>query len=233
MKCKKCGTEFNSKFCPECGTPAQAQVYFNDPDGPDSLLKKARRTGSVILLCVLSCILFVLIVALAQMTANLNRQKNLDIFETEQNSNLVNQNTALQASFNNEVLTTAEYTITITDYKVIQPGQEGNEYGEKPVIAFWYDTTNNGAKSDLNASTAWILVFEAVQDNDPNVVNTLNMGMLPDDKYLDSQMQNIKVGGTISNAVAYELDDETTPVTLIATDVLGEEYGSQTFEIAQ
>ena len=75
-------------------------------------------------------------------------------------------------------------------------------------------------------------MFEAVQDNDPNVVNTLNVGMLPDDQYLDSQLQSIKVGGTVSNAIAYELDDETTPVTLTAKDILGSEYGSQTFAIA-
>ena len=135
-------------------------------------------------------------------------------------------------SFADGVLITEGYTITITDYKVIQPGQEGNEYGEKPVIAFWYDTTNTGTESDLNASTSWILVFEAVQDNDPNVVNTLNVGMLPDDQYLDSQLQNIKIGGTVSNAVASELDDDTTPVTLTAKDILGGEYGSQSFEIA-
>ena len=142
------------------------------------------------------------------------------------------QSTSDGPSFADGVLTCEDYTITITDYRVIQPGQEGNEYGEKPVIAFWYDTTNTGAESDLNASTAWILVFEAVQDNDPNVVNTLNVGMLPDDQYLDSQLQSIKVGGTVPNAIAYELDDEITPVTLTAKDILGSEYGSQTFAIA-
>lgn len=136
-------------------------------------------------------------------------------------------------SFADNVLTLDDYTITITDYKVIQPGETGNEYGEKPVIAFWYDTTNVASATDLNPMTAWMLVFEAVQDNDPNAVNTLNVGMLPDQQFLDSQMQSIKVGGTVSNAVAYELDDLTTPVTLIAQDILGSEYGSQEFAVAQ
>ena len=79
-------------------------------------------------------------------------------------------------SFADGVLTCEDYTIAITDYRVIQPGQEGNEYGEKPVIAFWYDTTNTGAESDLNASTAWIPVFEAVQDNDPQRGEHLECG---------------------------------------------------------
>ena len=140
---------------------------------------------------------------------------------------------ATATSFENGTLTTGDYTITITDYKVIQPGETGNEYGEKPVIAFWYDTTNTGDEADIDPMTAWIMVFQAVQDNDPNAVNTLNVAGLPDEQFLDSQMQNIKPGGTVANAVAYELDDDTTPVELTAQDVTGNAYGSQTYEIAQ
>lgn len=138
-----------------------------------------------------------------------------------------------EPSFADNVLTMDDYTITITDYKVIQPGETGNEYGEKPVIAFWYDTTNVSDTDGLNPMTAWIMTFEAVQDNDPNAVNTLNVASLPDQQFLDSQMQDIKVGGTVSNAVAYELDDTTTPVTLTAKDIMGTEYGSQEFAVAQ
>lgn len=137
------------------------------------------------------------------------------------------------ASFADGVLTTDGYTITITDYKVIQPGETGNEYGDVPVIAFWYDTTNTGSDSDINASSAWIMVFDAIQDNDPNVVNTLNMGLLPDSQFLDSQTQTIKEGGTVSNAVAYELDDTTIPVTLVASDMMDGEYGRQDFSITE
>lgn len=136
-------------------------------------------------------------------------------------------------SFADGVLTMENYTITITDCKVIQPGETGNEYGEKPVIAFWYDTTNVSDEDGLNPMTAWIMAFEAVQDNDPNAVNTLNVAALPDQQFLDSQTQDIKVGGTVSNAVAYELDDTTTPVTLTAKDIMGTEYGSQEFAVAQ
>lgn len=136
-------------------------------------------------------------------------------------------------SFADGVLTMDNYTITITDCKVIQPGETGNEYGEKPVIAFWYDTTNVSDEDGLNPMTAWIMAFEAVQDNDPNAVNTLNVAALPDQQFLDSQTQDIKVGGTVSNAVAYELDDTTTPVTLTAKDIMGTEYGSQEFAVAQ
>ena len=162
------------------------------------------------------------------------------VAEAQSNSSVSSDGTSSQSSldtnkesFADGVLTTDGYTITITDYKVIQPGETGNEYGDIPVIAFWYDTTNTGSDFDINASSAWIMAFEAIQDNDPNVVNTLNMGMLPDNQFLDSQTQTIKEGGTVSNAIAYELDDTTTPVTLVASDMMDEEYGRQEFSLNQ
>lgn len=121
--------------------------------------------------------------------------------------------------------------IQITETKVIPPGEPGNEYGDKAVLAIWYDTTNLTGK-DIDPISAWMVVFEAIQDNDPNAVNTLMVGMLPDEQFLDSQLETIKQDGTVSNAVAYELDDLETPVTLVATQGIGgDELGEQTIEI--
>jgi hypothetical protein len=122
-------------------------------------------------------------------------------------------------------------TVTITDVKTIAVGETGNEYGEKPVIAFWYEVTNVAA-DDLDPSTAWIGTFTAYQDNNPNAENELNVGSLPDDAFLDSQIEKIKEGGTVANAVSYELDDATTPVKLVASNDLGmTEIGEMTFEL--
>lgn len=137
------------------------------------------------------------------------------------------------AYFADNELVTDTVKIVITDYKVIQPGEEGNEYGDAPVIAFWYDTTNLSSET-TNATTAWMFAFKAIQDNDPNVVNTLDVAALPDQAFLKTQLQDIKEGGTVSNAVAYTLDDTTTPVKLVASDMLGlTELGEQVFEIAE
>ncbi len=136
-----------------------------------------------------------------------------------------------EPSFSDNVIVTKDYTITITDYKVIQPGENGNKYGKKPVIAFWYDTTNTSGKS-LDPTSAWIYIMTAVQDNDSNSVNKLSVASLPDDTFINSQLEQIKEGGTVSNAVAYELTDEETPVTLSATNgMLGKSLGEQTFEL--
>lgn len=124
-----------------------------------------------------------------------------------------------------------DYTIKITSYKVIQVGETGNEYGKNPVIAFWYDTTNTSG-NEIDPTSAWIYIMEAVQDNNPNAVNKLEVGLLPDSQYSESQLEKIKQGGTVSNAIAYELTDLETPVELTARNgLLGDELGTMTFEI--
>jgi hypothetical protein len=123
-------------------------------------------------------------------------------------------------SFKDGVLTTPEMKIVITDHKIIPVGAAGNEYGSKPVIAFWYSITNLTDKK-LDPTTGWMFAIKAIQDNNPNAVNDIGVGSLPDEKFLNSQLEVIKKDGTVENAVAYELDDETTPVDLVASDDLG------------
>ncbi|MDA3974504.1 DUF5067 domain-containing protein [Enterococcus thailandicus] len=137
--------------------------------------------------------------------------------------------TASEATFDGTMLKGNSYSIKITDYKVIQPGEAGNDYGEKPVIAFWFDTLVNpdyDNSAPISPNTAWILNFKAIQDNDPNKVNKLTIASLPDDKYLQDQSAEIKPGGSISSAVAYELTDTETPVTLTAESMMGDNFGS-------
>jgi Domain of unknown function (DUF5067) len=157
----------------------------------------------------------------------------------------VNETTESDSS-NEEVETEAENTdvyfkdneakiddlkIKITETKVIPVGEPGNEYGEKPVFAIWYETTNFTDK-EIDSTTAWMAVFTAIQDNDPNAVNELEVGSLPDEAHLDSQLENIKKDGTVENSVAYMLDDSETPVTLVANQgLMGDEIGRKDYEI--
>ncbi|MGE8037812.1 DUF5067 domain-containing protein [Lysinibacillus sp. NPDC093692] len=121
--------------------------------------------------------------------------------------------------------------IKITETKVIPVGEKGNEYGEKPVFAIWYETTNLSDK-EINPISAWIAVFTGIQDNNPNAVNELEVGSLPDDRFSNSQLENIKKDGTVENAVAYDLDDLETPVTLLAKKgLMGEELGTQDYPV--
>lgn len=136
-----------------------------------------------------------------------------------------------EASFKNGVLTTPDLKIEITNHKVIPAGAKGNEYGDKPLLALWYKTTNLG-DGDVDP-TDFIFHFSAFQDNDPNAENELEVGPLPDDRFLDSQLEKIKKGGTVENAASYELDDLVTPVKLVAVENAfdDDELGSITYNL--
>ena len=134
--------------------------------------------------------------------------------------------------FADNVLIAEDVKIEITDWRVIPVGETGNEYGDVPVIAFWYSTTNLSGK-ELDPSSAWIAMFTAVQDNNPDMINELQVASLPDAAFRDTQSATIKKGGTVDCAWAYELDDTTTPVVLKGRKgIFGEELGEQTFNIA-
>ncbi len=154
------------------------------------------------------------------------------IVTLESNSSTAESSSSEQtATFKDGVASLVDIDIKITKHAVIQPGQPGNEYGDQPVIAFWYDTTNKTGK-DIDPTTAWMAVFSAIQDNDPNMENKLQVASLPDEQYLNTQTNKIKQGGTVSNAVAYTLTDTTTPVTLVATQgIAGDEIGKQDYAI--
>lgn len=145
---------------------------------------------------------------------------------------VVEETTESVNSFDGTTISTKDVTIEITDYKVLQPG-EGNNFGDVPLLAFWYDTTVHEDVTDTEYDPSiWIFITKAIQDNDPNVVNELQVGILPDEAHLDSQMQTIKPGGTLSSSISYELTDLETPVELIVENMItGEVYGTHTYDI--
>lgn len=160
-----------------------------------------------------------------------SEEKTTEAAEAAENGSEDSAENAEEYYFKDNEIVVKDYTVKITDWKVIPVGEKGNEYGKSPVIAFWYDTTNTSDK-EINPTSAWIYIMEAVQDNDPNTVNELNVASLPDDQFRDTQLQKIKQGGTVSNAVAYELTDEETPVELTAkSSMIGDSIGSMTFDI--
>ncbi|QIE78949.1 DUF5067 domain-containing protein [Weissella confusa] len=108
-----------------------------------------------------------------------------------------------------------DINLKITKWAVIPVGATGNEDGDKPVIAFWYDVKNKTGK-DIDPISAWLAVFNAYQDTSKTQVNELDVASLPDQQFLGSQTESIKKGATAKNAIAYSLDDETTPVVLKA-----------------
>lgn len=134
-----------------------------------------------------------------------------------------------ESTFVDGVLTTSDVKIEITDHRVIAVGQKGNEYGDKPIIAFWYKITN--VSGDDVDPMEWLYLITAYQDNDPNAVNEIEVSSLPDDRFLETQLETIKKGGTVENAMAYELDDEVTPVELVASEMFEDEFGRTIYKL--
>jgi len=133
--------------------------------------------------------------------------------------------------FKDNVLQLEEYKIEITDYNVVEKGKGGNQYGDSPVIVFDYKITNI-SDSSLEAYSAWIYSFTAIQDNDPNTLNELDTSIMYDfGNKSSSKHDKIKIGGVVESSIAYELSDEETPVTLIASKLFGGEIGSQEFSL--
>ena len=135
--------------------------------------------------------------------------------------------------FSDGVLQSEDVKIVITNYKIVEAGAEGNELGEKPTIVFYYDITNLTGNESVTAATGWMAMFEAIQDNDPNTVNTLDVGWYFDADNTIDGYATIKKDGTVSYYMSYELDDTTTPVVLKASrGVGGESLGEQSYNIA-
>lgn len=133
--------------------------------------------------------------------------------------------------FDGNVAQTEKVKIEIKETKVIPVGEEGNEYGVKPVFAIWYEVTNL-SDEETDSTKAWINVFEVIQDNPKNLVNTLNTGQLPDDAHSDTLLTKIQKGETIESSVSFELDESDIPVTIIAVNgMLGEEIDRHDFVI--
>jgi hypothetical protein len=82
--------------------------------------------------------------------------------------------------------------------------------------------------------SAWFASFPegAIQDNNKNKVNKLEVAMHPDKNLVKDQMSKNKKDGTLSDAIAYKLTDLFTSVKLTAhKGVGGVELGSQEFSV--
>lgn len=142
------------------------------------------------------------------------------------NNDFVSQ--ASEATFSNNVLKGNSYTIKITDYKVLQPHEEGNE-SDYPIIVFFYDTlvaSNYDNSVPMTPTTAWALNFIVSQNNE------LDYTTYFDEELLDNSSEEISPGNSLKSAVAYTLTDTDTPVKVVA-EAFEHKYGEQTFTIGQ
>lgn len=161
------------------------------------------------------------------------KKEEVSTVDKEKKEELAEKTTAKDGDlyFDGKVAQTEKVKVEIQDTKVILAGEAGNEQGEKPVFAIWYEVTNL-SDEETDSTSGWSDVFEVIQDNPDNLVNTLNTGQLPDDAHAASVLNKIKKGEKIESSISFELDEAEIPVTLIAVNgLLGDEIGRHDYPI--
>jgi hypothetical protein len=118
--------------------------------------------------------------------------------------------------FKDNVLVTPEFRIEITQHEIVQYGGENNSRNantnKKPIIAFWYKITNFSDKT-IDAFNSWVLSFEAYQGSG-QFEQKINLDQLHDERLKSTIAHSIAKDETIEYAVAYELGNDTLPITL-------------------
>ncbi|MDK6368365.1 DUF5067 domain-containing protein [Aerococcus sp. UMB9870] len=135
-------------------------------------------------------------------------------------------------TFDGRYLDTVDIDIEIEEVRVLPAGAKGNEKGEGPVIAFWYQATNQ-SEEELSAFDAWIRCFVATQHQDQlddNFENDLAIADQPDARYERTQNKKLKQKESAKSAIAFEINDMRSPVTLFAKTAQGKNLGSQDYD---
>ncbi|MCU09262.1 DUF5067 domain-containing protein [Listeria monocytogenes] len=134
----------------------------------------------------------------------------------------------------NGVIENEQIKIKITSHKIIPIGAKGNESGDKPIIAFWFEVTNKSG-GFTSPISSWVEHIAVYQDTRSDLLYTLKSTTLDDAQFLDSASrlsEDIKKGATVKCAIAYGLDDDEIPVDLAYRDFLSEVvYGKINYQI--
>ena len=141
-------------------------------------------------------------------------------------------NTADEAYFDGRTLRGNAYSFRITNYEVLEVGHPENN-SETPIMVFYYDTyvnENYDNSKPIVPDVLWPLNFTAYQDNDPNMMKSLDYGSYSGNRNKNGSA-TVKPGGKVSAAYAYALTDAETPVTLVAGNIFGTMYGKHDFEL--
>lgn len=201
------------------------ELYKRDYDAYMKEKRRKKRPGWILpllLLLVIAAAIGAVVVLRPSLTQMLPARSASETLSSDTSETQHTGNAAIPDAFQNGVLDTEKFLLTIRDWKLLD---------EDNTILFFYDVTNK-ADDDLTAYSAWFWSFDAFQDNDPNALKKLGIPLLLPDGYATGQEDDtIKIGGTVSAVFAYRLDDMETPVTLKAKDLTGYTYGEETFPI--
>src|SRR5699024_2709213 len=133
--------------------------------------------------------------------------------------------------FQDGVIDINNVKLEIQETKVIKPGEKGNEDGENPVFAIWYNATNR-TDEEITPEEAWTSQISTIQRSGAEHAHKLEVTSLHNETDSDTQNAPIKKDETAENSVAYELTSSKIPVSFILEDATtGETAGEDNFDI--
>src|SRR5699024_12588452 len=94
---------------------------------------------------------------------------------------------------------------------------KGNEDGENPVFAIWYDATNR-TDEEIDSEEAWTSQISAIQRDGAENANELEVTSLPNEEDSDTQKQPIKKDKTVDSTIDYELTSSTISISFLLED---------------
>lgn len=104
-------------------------------------------------------------------------------------------------------------TFKIDNIEII-PSTESENYSGKDLLGITYTVTLDENAQPDNAEVTWMRKVEVIQDNNPDIVNSLMFGFYFMEEFADAQIQNIKPGGSNQYMISYELSDFVTPIEI-------------------
>ncbi|MEJ6348826.1 DUF5067 domain-containing protein [Holzapfeliella sp. He02] len=132
-----------------------------------------------------------------------------------------------EATYQDNVANTKRMRVEITDHKVINPGEKGNEEGVTPIMVFWYTATNK-TDQGLTPIDIWGLLFTAYQGN----ATPLKGQDVEESIRIGHPLAPIEQNHSAQNMTAFKLYDKTAPLKLVIEDKLtNQKLGEQEFPI--
>lgn len=223
-KCTKCGSEFNSNFCPNCGIPADQCVdipnpVFQTPDAPAKVKKKGLPKGCLIIFIVV-IVFFVMLTAFGSGGDDASSAAS-----SAQNTNGPGSAVASESESASEPKDDNLIDTNIGDVHLVYDHYDISTIGGAEYITVYYQFTNN---SDSNQTFFLYVSAKAFQNG-----IELQSSVVYTSEETRTAEAEIKPGITTLVAQAYRLQDDS-PVLLEVSPLISfsnEPSDSATIEI--
>lgn len=116
-------------------------------------------------------------------------------------------------NFFSKSIVAGDSTFKIDNIEII-PSSDPENYSENDLLGITYTVTLDQDAQPDNAEIIWMRKVEIIQDNNPNIINSLMYGFYFVEEFADAQIQNIKPGGSNQYMMVYELSDFVTPLEI-------------------